>query len=214
MVMVTILSGMILGLPNPLVAAREAGIYRSYRVNGVPAASILVIPALATMLHMLIVAVVITATAPLLFGASLPANWGGAFAFFLLAAFASAGLGLLIGVISTSTRATVLWSQIIFLPSMLLGGLMLPASFLPPTLGKIGMLLPSTHAMNLYHGLAGNDAALNPLWSLLILLAGGALAFGLSVFLFCWDSQNRTRRGHPVLALVALVPYVLGMILI
>jgi len=215
MTIVAILSGMVLGLPNPLVAAREAGIFRSYRINGVPAFSIVVIPALTTALHMLIVALIITATAPLLFGAPLPVNWGYLVLFFLLTAFASAGLGVLIGVISSSTRVTVLWSQLIFLPSMLLGGLMLPASMLPAALGKIGMLLPSTHAMNLYRGLAGGQAALvDPLWSALILLAGGVLSFGLSILLFSWDSQNQTRRGHPLLALLALVPYALGAILL
>lgn len=215
MIVVAMLSSMILGLPNPLVAAREAGIYRSYRINGVPAVSILVIPALTTTLHMLIVAIIITVTAPLLFGTPLPTGWGGAIFFFLLAAFASGGLGLLIGVVSTSTRATVLWSQSIFLPSMLLGGLMMPASVLPTALGKIGLLLPSTYAMNLYQGLAaGKVTAFDPLWSALILLAGGLIAFALSVLLFRWDPQNRSRRGHPALAVLALTPYVIGMILL
>jgi len=215
MIVVAMLSSMILGLPNPLVAAREAGIYRSYRINGVPAASILVIPALTTTLHMLIVAIIITATAPLLFGTPLPANWGGLIAFFLLTAFATAGLGLLIGVISGSTRTTVLWSQIIFLPSMLLGGLMMPASVLPAALGKIGMLLPSTYAMRVYQGLAGGQAtAIAPVWAVAVLLASGVIGFGLAVFLFNWDSRNQQRRGHPALAVLALAPYVLGMILL
>ncbi len=215
MVVVAMLSSMILGLPNPLVAAREAGIFRSYRINGVPAASILIIPALTTTLHMLIVAIIITVTAPLLFGTPLPPNWGGAIVFFLLTAFASAGLGLLIGVVSANTRAAMLCSQRILVPSMLLGGLMMPASVLPAALGKIGMLLPSTYAMDLYHGLAsGKATAFDPVWSALILLAGGVIAFALSVFLFCWDSQNRKRRGHPALAVLALAPYVIGMILL
>ncbi len=34
MVIFAILSGMILGLPQPLVEAREAGIFRSYKING------------------------------------------------------------------------------------------------------------------------------------------------------------------------------------
>jgi len=215
MIIVAILFSMVLGLPNPLVTAREAGIFRSYKINGVPAVSILTIPALTTILHMVVVAVIITATAPPLFGAPLPTNWPAFILIFLLTAFAHAGLGLLIGVISSSSRATVLWSQLIFLPSMLIGGLMIPYSMLPGVLGKVGLLLPSTHAMNAFQGLAQNQVvASDPLWSVLILLAGGILSFGLANYLFCWDRLNTTRRGHPALALLALLPYILGAALL
>ena len=215
MIIIAILSGTILSLPNPLVTAREAGIFRSYKINGVPAISILTIPALTTILHMVVVAVIITATAPLFFNAPPPVNWGGFILFFLLAAFAHAGLGTLISVISSSTRAVVLWSQLIFLPSMLMGGLMIPSSMLPGALGKVGLLLPATHAMNAFQGFAQNQAtAFDPLWSVVILLAGGILSFGLANYLFCWDSLNKTRRGHPALALLALLPYAIGVVLL
>jgi len=215
MIIIAILSGTILSLPNPLVTAREAGIFRSYKINGVPAISILTIPALTTIVHMVVVAVIITATAPLFFSAPSPVNWLGFILVFLLTAFAHAGLGMLISVISSSTRTVVLWSQLIFLPSMLLGGLMLPYSMLPGALAKVGLLLPATHAMNAFQKLALNQgAAFDPLWSVLILLAGGILSFGLANYLFCWDSQNKTRRGHPALTLIALLPYILGMILL
>jgi ABC-2 type transport system permease protein len=215
MIIVAIMSGTVLSLPNPLVTAREAGIFRSYKINGVPAISILTIPALTTVLHMVAVALIITTTAPLFFGAPPPINWPGFILFFLLAAFAHAGLGMLISVISSSTRAVVLWSQLIFLPSMMIGGLMIPYSMLPGALGKVALLLPATHAMNAFQGLAQNQGiAFDPLWSVLILLVGGILSFGLANYLFCWDSHNKTRRGHPALALLALLPYVLGMILL
>jgi ABC-2 type transport system permease protein len=215
MIIVAILSGTVLSLPSPLVTAREAGIFRSYKINGVPAISILTIPALTTILHMVVVAVIITATAPLVFGAPPPIGWFGFILFFLLTAFAHAGLGMLISVISSDSRSVVLWSQLIFLPSMILGGLMIPYSMLPDALGKIALLLPSTYAMNVFQGLAQNQStAFDSLWSGIILLAGGVLSFGLANYLFCWDSLNKARRGHPALALLALLPYVLGMALL
>jgi len=214
MIVIAILFSVIIGLPNPLLAAREAGIFRSYKINGVPAVSILTIPALTTILHTLVVAAIITATAPLLFGAPTLVSWTGFIIFFLLAAFAHAGLGMLISVISSSTRTVVLWSQLILLPSMMLG-VMIPLSDLPDAFSKAALILPATHAMNVYQGLTQNQVgAFNPLWSVLILLTGGLLSFGLANFLFSWDSQNQTRRGHPTLALLALLPYVVGLILL
>jgi ABC-2 type transport system permease protein len=214
MVVFAILAATLLGLPDPLVSAREAGIFRSYKVNGVPAISILVIPALTTIFHMVIVAIIITVTAPLFFDAPAPVNWLGLILTFLALAFACAGLGALIGVISPDSRMTVLWSQLIFLPSMLLGGMMLPYSQLPEAVGRVARLLPATLAMNAFRGLALDlGADFSTLGSLLILLAGGILAFALAIYLFNWDRRNTTRRGHPLLALLVLIPYLIGVVL-
>jgi ABC-2 type transport system permease protein len=212
--MFAVLSGALLGMPDTLVGAREAGIFRSYKINGVPALSILVIPVLTTMLHSLIVTIIIAVSAPSLFGGAQPTNWPAFFLIFLVAAFASAGLGVLIGVVSSSSRMTIMLSQLIFLPSMILGGLMLPSSLLPKTLGKLAMLLPTTYAMDAFGGLAmGQAAGTHPWLSLVLLAAGGLLAFAMAVYLFSWDSKNATRRGHPALAVIALLPYVLGLVL-
>lgn len=211
MVIFAVLSGAILGLPNPLVDAREAGIFRSYKINGVPALSILVIPALTTAFHSIIVAIIITATAPLLFVTPLPVDWLSYAVVIVVTAVSFAGLGALIGVISNNSRVTILWSQLLFLPSMMLGGMMVPASMLPPSLAKVSGLLPASHSMQAFMGLAYRQATdWDPLGALLVLVAGGVLSFAMAVYLFSWDSQNSTRRAHPALALLALVPYILG----
>lgn len=60
-------------------------------------------------------------------------------------------------------------------------------------------------------GLAyGQPTVLRPMVSVLIPLSGGLLGGGLAVYLFNWDSKNRARRGHPLLALLALAPYLVG----
>jgi len=214
MIVLAIMFSVIIGLPNPLLEAREAGIFRSYKINGVPAFIVLTIPALTTILHTVVVAAVVTSTAPLLFGASLPISWLGFAVFFLLAAFAHLGLGMLISVASSSIRTSVLWTQLIFIPSMMLG-VMIRLSDLPDAFSRVALILPATHAMNVFKGLAqGQVTAFDPLLSVLILLTSGILALWLSNFLFCWDSQNKTRRGHPALALLVLVPYILGVVLL
>ncbi len=66
--------------------------------------------------------------------------------------------------------------------------------------------------MNVYA--LGLPAAFNPLASTLILLAGGILAFGLAIYLFDWDSRNTRRGRSPYLAILALVPYIIGALLL
>jgi ABC-type multidrug transport system permease subunit len=98
---------------------------------------------------------------------------------------------------------------------MLLGGLMIPNNMLPDIAGKIAQLLPATQAMNAFNGLAmGKVADFSPWGSVIILFISGVLAFGLAIYLFSWDSRNTTRRGHPWLALLVLLPYALGILLL
>ncbi len=215
MVMFAIIGTTLLGMPDPLVSARESGIFRSYKINGIPAASILAIPGLTTMLHLAVVTAIITSSAPLLFDAPLPLNWGGYVLVFLVSSFSLVGLSLLIGVISSSTRMTVLWSQLIFLPSMLLGGIMMPTNLLPQSVARISLILPPTHAMNAFNTLAmGHEALFNPWGGIIVLFLGGVLAVWLAIYLFNWDRHNAAQRGHPLMALLALVPYVASVFLL
>ncbi len=214
MVIFAVLAATLLGIPDPLVNARENGIFRSYKINGVPSISILTIPALTTMLHLVIVTVIITATAPLLFDAPAPLNWLNYALVFTVFAFAMAGISVLIGVVSPNSRVTVLYSQLFFIPSILLAGMMFPYNMLPNGVGKIAQLLPATHAMNAFKGLAmGAVADFNPWVSVTVMLVCGLLAFGLAVYLFSWDRRNAAQRGHPMLALLCLVPFVIGIFL-
>jgi ABC-2 type transport system permease protein len=215
MVIFAILSSTLLSLPDVLVTARNAGIFRSYRINGVPAVSILIIPALSALFHLVVIAAIITVTAPFVFDAPLPANWPGFVLIFLLMVSACASLGLLIGVVSSSSQMTVLGGQAIFLPSMILGGMMMPLSMVPDALARIALLLPTTHAMNAFRGLAHNlTPDFDPLWSVIILLLGTVLAFGLAIYLFTWDSSDPRQRKRAPLALLALLPYVVGTLLL
>ena len=86
---------------------------------------------------------------------------------------------------------------------------------LPETAQTAAQLLPASQAMNALNGLAmGSTADFNPWTSLLILAASGLLAFLLALYLFSWDSKNSERRGHPALALLVLIPYIIGILLL
>jgi ABC-2 type transport system permease protein len=215
MVTFAILAAAFLGIPDPLVTARENGIFRSYKINGVPSLSLLIIPALTTIVHLLIVSAIITASARLLFSADLPVNWFNYILVILAAAFACTGLGVLIGVISPNSRLTVLWSQLFYIPSILLGGLMFSYRLLPEVAKSVSHLLPATHAMNAFKALAMDYPADFPAWiSVLVLLLSGALAFFLANYLFSWDSHNSKRRGPVWLAVLVFLPNILGYLLL
>ncbi len=215
MIVFVSMAGSILGLPTPLVDMREAGVFRSFKINGVPAISILLIPVLSTIFHTLIVSAIIFLTAGPFFGGVAPLHTGPFLLITLLVAFNFGAIGALIGVISANSRATVLWSQLIFLPSMLIGGMMVPISMLPEGAQPLTALLPSSHAMQAFLGLAyGQPTVFNTTVSIGVLVASLLVSFGLAIYLFNWDSKNNTRRGHPLLALFALAPYIAGIFLV
>jgi ABC-2 type transport system permease protein len=74
MIIFSALAATLLGIPLALTTGRENGIFRSYKINGIPARSILTITTLTTILHLLIMAGFITISAPLLFDATLPVS--------------------------------------------------------------------------------------------------------------------------------------------
>jgi ABC-2 type transport system permease protein len=126
MVLFAIMCSALLSLPGLLVDAREAGVFRSYRINGVPAASIISIPVIGTAVHMAVVALIISLAGIRLFGGTAPAHVVGFAAAALLTYAAYSGIGVLIGVAAGNSTVSILVAQLIYIPSIILGGLMFP----------------------------------------------------------------------------------------
>jgi len=213
MVVLAIMFATLMGIPDPLVKAREDGILRSYRINGVPVSSTLVIPLLSTLVHMLMIAAIILVTAGPVFDAPLPSEPVAFLGTLLAMTFACAGLGTLIGVLSPSTTYTILLSQAVFLPSMLLGGLMVPLSMFSGIIERVAWMLPASHAMNAFNSLSmGFESGLNPYASLAMLAASGLVSYTLAHLFYNWDRRNTRRRSHPALTILALLPFLGSLI--
>lgn len=213
MITFTIVFSAFLGIPDPLVSSREKGVFRSYKINGIPSISIISIPIISSTIHLLIVSGIITLVSNLLFDAPMPLNWLNFFLIILTGSFAATTLAVLIGVIAPNTRVTVMYSQVIFLPSMLVGGIMFPFNLLPGSVANFAKLFPSTHIMNEFTGLAmGGIADFSSTISIITLLSGAVISFALSILLFSWDSKNSTRRAHPALAALVFLPYIIFII--
>ena len=146
--------GAVLGMPPGLVKMRESGTLRAYRVSGVPNWAVLSTSSLSAFVHLFIVSILIYLSAPVFFGASLPGNAGSYLLCIVLFILASISLGNLIGVLAKSQAMATILSQAVFLPSLLLGGLMFPSSMLPKALQILGQLFPATHAMKAISGLS------------------------------------------------------------
>jgi ABC-2 type transport system permease protein len=119
-------------------------------------------------------------------------------------------LGTLIGVISKDSRMTILWSQLIFLPSTMIGGIMIPTGALPDSLRGISCLLPTSWARQIFDLSLGGTPSAAIIWPIAILLSGGLLCFFMASYLFSWDNQVRDKRRNPLSALLVLVLFIAG----
>ncbi len=135
--------GAFIGVPPSLTELYGGGIQKVYRINGVPAWLGVALCGVSAFAHLLLMSLVIWFAAPAAFGAAVPAQpW----AYFVrLAALLAASLswasaaGLAVRDPAKATTAAML----LFLPSILLSGILFPASLLPAPLRFLGRLLPA-----------------------------------------------------------------------
>lgn len=208
------LAAAMFGLPAPLISARETGVLRSYRIHGVPTPAVFAVPVLTAVAHLLVVGLLIATTAPVLFGApsvARPAAFAGVL---VLIAATHASLGALIGVVSANSRVSVLWSQLVFLPSVLLAGLLVPPEQIPETFQRLSSLLPATYAMDAFRALTpGQEPLLPPGIAITVLAVGAATALVLTWACYAWDDQGAGRRLRPAAGFLAIAPYALAGVL-
>jgi ABC-2 type transport system permease protein len=207
------MSSALLSLPMMLVTARETGVFRSYRINGVPSASIVSIPVISTGVHMAVISAVICLAGTRFYGGTAPSSIPGFVAAAALSYAAFAGIGVLIGVAAVSTTASTLLGQLLYIPSIILGGLTVPLSALPPGLQRISLLFPATHCMKVFMSL-GMPGGTGIAWGSIAVLGSAAiLSFVLSAVLFSWDSRATTPNRRVWAGLLAAAPFVISALL-
>lgn len=167
--------GALIGLPPSLVEVYGGEIRRVYQVSGVPMWAGLALTNLSAFLHLFLMSGILYAAAPLVFGAAVPAGpWGyfGKLAVFIAVTLALASVvGLAAG---EQARATML-SMVVFLPSILLSGIMFPAEMLPEGFQVAGGLFPAAWG---YRWMTGEVSAAGGLGPLLVIFLAAAGACG------------------------------------
>ena len=158
--------GALIGLPPSLVEIYGSDIKKVYRANGVPVYLGLVLTNLSAFLHLLLMSVILFFAAPLVFDAALPGHPG--VYFWGLAVFTAASLSVasIVGLAVKDQGKTSMISILIFLPSILLSGIMFPAGMLPGALEMAGKLFPASWG---YLLMAEDTLLFEYLWPLLLI---------------------------------------------
>lgn len=190
---ITVLGGACFGLPTTIVAERERGVWRRYRL--LPAPSwIFIVSILVARLVLLLTAALLQLSLGFALGLPWPAHPGGLLVAFLFTAFALMGLGLTIAMLVDNVPSVQALGQCIFLPMLILGGVAIRLESLPVWAQHISAFFPGRYAVEALQrsatgaGLSGAGFDFVALG--LIGLAGAIAAAGM----FRWDRAFQPNR--------------------
>ena len=155
--------GALIGLPPSLVEIYGSGIKKISQANGVPLWLGLVLTNLSAYFHLFVMSLIIYLTAPVIFQAKIPANPGQYFC--SLAVFIAVSLSIadIIGLAVKDQARTSMFSILIFLPSILLSGIMFPENLLPKLFRIAGRIFPASWG---YRLMTEHSFAFETLWPL------------------------------------------------
>lgn len=159
----------LIGLPASIVDAYGTDIRKAYTANGIPLWVNLVTMFLSAFLHLMIMSTIIFIAAPLAFKAKIPENIMAYYGSLVLFIAATLAVGSVLGLLVKEQSRLTMISQIVFLPSIMLSGIMFPSALLPKVLELAGKIFPAAwgYLLLLDQGLSSGN--LIPL--LVILLA-------------------------------------------
>jgi ABC-2 type transport system permease protein len=209
LITISALGGACFGMPTALVAERERGLWRRFRL--LPRATVPLVASTLTARFMLIAsaAALQIGLARLIYGTPFPqhpALFGAAYCF---AAFAFLGLGLLLAALANDVPAVQALGQCVFLPLIMIGGVGVPLAVLPVWAQKFAGFFPGRYSVDaLRAGYSGEGGGLSLTYNLAALLAIGAAAGLAGAMLFRWDPGHRTSRRSWIWIVVALLPWI------
>ena len=168
MIVMNISMGAIIGLPPTLAETYESDIQKVYKANGVPIYLGFVTIFLSTFVHLMISSSVIIILAPLIFEASLPVQVPYFFLGLTMYIIVALGIGGVLGLVVKNRAKLTMVSQLVFLPSIMLSGIMFPIDLLPDFLLIIGRIFPASWG---YQLMLDNGFCFENAWYLILILA-------------------------------------------
>lgn len=136
--------GALIGLPPSLVEIYSSDIKKVYKATGVPLYLGLVLTNISAYIHLFIMSIILYIAAPIAFNAEIPENPALYFASLAIFIAVSLSIASIIGLVVKDQAKTSMVSIIIFLPSIMLSGIMFPIELLPKAFEAIGKIFPAT----------------------------------------------------------------------
>ena len=131
---------------------------------------------LSALLHLMLMSAVIYMAAPIAFDAKLPESPPIYFVSLLIFTAVTLSIGSVLGLLIKNQAKLTMISQMIFLPSIMLSGIMFPADLLPHAFAVVGNVCPAAWG---YQLMADGGFVFTNLWPLLVIFLAAAVICGL-----------------------------------
>ena len=168
--------GALIGLPPSLVEIYSSDIKKVYKANGVPLYLGLVLTNISAYIHLFIMSIILYIAAPLAFNAEIPENPMLYFASLAIFIAVSLSIASIIGLAVKDQAKTSMVSIIIFLPSIMLSGIMFPINMLPKAFEMAGKIFPATWG---YKAMAESAFQFETMLPLIVILILAICACGI-----------------------------------
>lgn len=144
MIVMSVSMGALLGLPPSLIETYGSDIKKVYKANGVPIYLGLITMFLSAFFHLMLTCIMIVLLAPILFKAALPTQLPTFFLALAIYIIVSLSIGSILGLTVKNQAKLTMIAQLVFLPSIMLSGIMFPIDLLPDFLEIIGRIFPAS----------------------------------------------------------------------
>lgn len=166
MIVMNVSMGAFIGMPPSLIETYGSEIKKVYKANGVPVYLGLLTTFISAFIHLMVTGVVIALLAPILFKATLPTHLLSFFLALAIYILVTLSIGSVLGLTVKNQAKLTMVAQLVFLPSIMLSGIMFPANLLPNFLEKIGRLFPAPWGFRL---MLDRGLCFENLWYLIVL---------------------------------------------
>ena len=130
MIVMSVSMGAFIGVPPSLAETYGSDVKKVYKANGVPLYLGLVTMFLSAFVHLTLSCAIILLLAPILFEASLPEQLLSFFPALAIYIIVSLGIGSVLGLAVKNQAKLTMTAQLVFLPSIMLSGIMFPADLM------------------------------------------------------------------------------------
>ncbi len=173
MIVMSVSMGAFIGVPPSLLETYGSDIKKVYKANGVPLCLGLVTMFISAFVHLLSSCLIIMLLAPILFDAVLPVSLPFFFLALVIYILVSLSIGSILGLLIKNQAKLTMTAQLIFLPSIMLSGVMFPIDLLPDFLKIIGYIFPAFWG---YCLMLDRGFCLENLWYLILIFSAAVIA--------------------------------------
>ncbi len=175
MTIFTITMSALTGFPPTLAEIYGTDIKKVYKANGAPIWFGIVSQFISSFIHTVIVCLIMFALSPLVFNADLPVNLLWYFLSLISLLLVTLTIGCIFGLLVKQQAKLTMLAMLIFLPSIMLSGIMFSADLLPQFMQYIAYVFPATIAFKAMTSFG--------VWHIPVLLAEFVVLFSVVVLL-------------------------------